>query len=166
MKTEGTKHDTGKARYDLFPWDIMDGVIAVYTHGALEYQDNNWRKGFSWGRIIGAVFRHFVAWINGNDIDEKSGLHNLDQAVWNLLCLRWMQKHGKGTDDRWKNDIPVNPDYDFMTYSDLITAIKLTARRVCDDGYNAKPEFIAEIERMAQAANDKLKALGNTSGKP
>lgn len=110
---EGTKHDAGKARYDLFPWDIMDGVIAVYTHGAAEYQDNNWRKGFAWGRIIGAVFRHFVAWINGNDIDDKSGLHNLDQAVWNLLTLRWMQKYGKGIDDRWKNDSPENSDYDW-----------------------------------------------------
>lgn len=99
----GTKYDDGKARYDLFPWELMDGVIAVYTHGAVEYQDNNWRKGFVWGRIIGAVCRHFVAWINGNDLDPKTGLHNLDQAVWNLLCLRWMQKEGAGKDDRWKN---------------------------------------------------------------
>jgi len=98
----GTKHDDGKARYDLFPWELMDGVIAVYTHGAREYSDNNWRKGFKWGRIIGAVFRHFVGWLTGNDLDPKTGLHNLDQAVWNLLCLRYMQKEAKGVDDRWK----------------------------------------------------------------
>jgi len=97
----GIKHDTGKARYDLFPWDLMEGVVAVYTHGAAEYDDNNWRKGFAWGRIIGAVFRHLVAWINGTDLDLKTGLHNLDQAIWNLFCLRGMQAEGSGTDDRW-----------------------------------------------------------------
>jgi len=99
---EGTKHDDGKARYELFPWELMDGIVAVYTHGSKKYGDNNWRKGFAWGRIIGAVFRHFVAWWKGKDIDDDSGLHNLDQAVWGLLVLRYMQKESKGVDDRWK----------------------------------------------------------------
>lgn len=162
MKTEGTKHDDGKARYDLFPWELMDGVIAVYTHGAVEYQDNNWRQGFKWGRIIGAVFRHFVAWIAGNDLDQKTGLHNLDQAVWNLLTLRWMQKYGKGVDDRWKNSIQEN---DGMTFDDCLTSLKLMVRRSEEKHHCVKPQDMADIERMAKFANDKLKALAFQSGR-
>ena len=104
MTEQGTKHDNGKIRFDLVPWEIIEELANVYTVGAKEYGVNNWRAGFEYGRLIGAMFRHFTSWIAGHDYDDKSGLHHLDSAIWNLVTLRYQVKHGTGIDDRWCNN--------------------------------------------------------------
>ena len=100
-ENQGTKHDSGKLRYELIPWEILDGLAQVYTIGAEKYGVDNWRKSFEWSRIIGAIFRHFIAWLTGTNNDRETGLHHLDCVAWNVLTLRWMQKYGKGNDDRY-----------------------------------------------------------------
>lgn len=98
---QGIKYDDGKLPYELIPWEIMDGLAEVYKSGAKEYGVDNWRTGFRWRRIIGATFRHLKDWVIGVDHDSKTGLHHLDCVVWNALTLRWMQKYGRGKDDRY-----------------------------------------------------------------
>jgi hypothetical protein len=62
----------------------------------------NWRKGFTWRRLIAASFRHLKAILQGIDIDEESGqLHS-----GHLLCMAsFLCSHqilGLGVDDRYK----------------------------------------------------------------
>lgn len=87
---KGTKHDEGKLRWDLVPWDAFEEVVRVYTHGADKYGDNNW-MGLedAENRYFAALMRHLVAWRNGENIDPDSGLKHLAQVAWNALALLW-----------------------------------------------------------------------------
>jgi hypothetical protein len=87
---EGTKHDEGKLRWDLVPWEAIEEVVRVYTHGADKYGDNNW-MGLedAENRYFAALMRHLVAWRNGEHIDPDSGLKHLAQVAWNALALLW-----------------------------------------------------------------------------
>ena len=41
-KDEGAKrYDAGKVRWDLLPYDMLEKVAEVFTHGASKYADNN-----------------------------------------------------------------------------------------------------------------------------
>jgi hypothetical protein len=100
IEPEGLKYDQGKLRYDLIPPDALEEIAKVYTLGAEKYGDRNWEKGLRWGRIFGAVFRHFIAWAKGEDADEETGLHPLAHAAWGCLTLLAYAKRNIGEDDR------------------------------------------------------------------
>ena len=100
MESGGLKHDQGKLRYDLIPPDALEEIAKIYTFGAEKYGDRNWEKGLRWGRVFGAVFRHFIAWAKGEDADEETGLHPLAHAAWGCLTLLAYAKRNIGEDDR------------------------------------------------------------------
>lgn len=94
------KNDSEKPRYDLIPAVALDEVVAVLTYGAGKYSPHNWRKGFEWGRLLGASLRHIFAWARGEDLDPETKLSHLAHAVTNLMFLIESQKLGYGIDDR------------------------------------------------------------------
>jgi len=98
----GLKHDQGKLRWDLLPLDSIEEVVKVYTFGAGKYDDENWREGISWKRIIGAIFRHLAAFCRGQDVDDESGLDHRAHAVWGLLTLMNYTRTHPDMDDRVK----------------------------------------------------------------
>lgn len=100
--TGGVKHDSGKPRLDLLPFDALEEVSKALNYGASKYETHNWRKGFDYSRLIGATLRHIGAWQNGQDLDEESGVSHLAHAATNLLFLIALQKEGNGKDDRYK----------------------------------------------------------------
>jgi hypothetical protein len=66
---------------------------------------HNWRKGFTWTRLIAASFRHLKAILQGKDIDDGpqgSGLPHVDHLLCMVAFLSGHQKCGYGDDDRWK----------------------------------------------------------------
>ncbi|MFA7286948.1 MAG: dATP/dGTP diphosphohydrolase domain-containing protein [Patescibacteria group bacterium] len=93
-----------KVRLDLLPTAPLAMVARVFTFGAYNYGDQNWRGGFAWSRCIGAAKRHIMKWEMGQDADEESNLNHLAHAVANLLFLLEFQLLGLGTDDRVKYD--------------------------------------------------------------
>ncbi len=97
--TEGKKYDKGKLRYDLLPFDSLEEIVKVYTYGACKYEDNNWLKGMKWGRIAGAMLRHYSAFIQGKEIDSESGLPHLAHMAWNAIALLTYWKRGIGEDN-------------------------------------------------------------------
>lgn len=97
-----TKHDAGKARWDLLPLDALGDVAAVMTHGADRYGAGNWCKGMAWGRLLAACMRHLSAWALGTDLDADSGLPHLAHAGACVLMLGALVRRGKGVDDRCK----------------------------------------------------------------
>lgn len=103
MKDEGgsgVKFDQGKIRYDLIAPKPLDELARVYTYGTIKYNDNNWRGGFKWGRVFGAIMRHCWAWMRGETYDEESGLHHLAHAAWNCFTLMDLEWNKRGEDDR------------------------------------------------------------------
>lgn len=103
QKKEGTsKHDAGKAKWHLMPFDALKAVVSVLEYGAKKYSAENWRKGLEWSRLSDAALRHMFAWQGGEDTDPESGVHHLAHVACDCLFLIWYSLHGVGTDDRFR----------------------------------------------------------------
>ena len=101
LKEEGAiKFDFGKLRWDLIPYDSLEKLVEVFTHGAAKYDDENWRNGMSWKRMYRAALSHLQKAFRGRDIDEDSGCLSLAMTAWYCLCLIHFQMQGIGKDDR------------------------------------------------------------------
>jgi hypothetical protein len=102
----GTKHDTGKPRWDLFPWDAGEEVVKVLNFGATKYEDRNWEKGIKYGRVFASTVRHLWSWfhshLRGEDgTDPETGLSHLAHAGCCVLFLLAYELRGKKEwDDR------------------------------------------------------------------
>ncbi|MCK5614685.1 hypothetical protein KAR91_73165 [Candidatus Pacearchaeota archaeon] len=84
---DGVKFDQEKIRYDLIPADALHELAKVYTHGAQKYEDENWRQGMPWKKIMGALERHYFAFKRGQDTDPDSGLLHIAQVAWAAFTL-------------------------------------------------------------------------------
>ena len=75
------------ARMDLidpyFLWELSN----VCGMGSAKYDDDNWRKGYPWKYSIGAMLRHIMQWLMGEEKDKESGLHHLAHAAWHCMAL-------------------------------------------------------------------------------
>lgn len=90
----GVKADSGKDRWDLLPWEQVEQVVKVLTFGAKKYDDNNWQKVTEKPRYIAAAFRHIIARVKGEHMDQETGLPHLAHAVCCLLFLLWHDTNG------------------------------------------------------------------------
>ena len=101
MSTDGGMHkDTGKLRYDLIPPEALEGVAKVLTFGASKYDDRNWEKGISYGRLFGSTMRHLWAWWRNEENDSESGLSHLDHAA---CCIFFLRTYTARKMKRWDN---------------------------------------------------------------
>jgi len=66
------------------------------------YDEEGWRNGVGWKRIIGSIERHLIALKKGEDIDEQTELPHVDCLAAQVMFLSASQKRGYGTDDRVK----------------------------------------------------------------
>jgi hypothetical protein len=84
----GTKHDDGKARFDLIPPNAERTLAEVLTMGAEKYGPDNWKKVDDLERrYIAAARRHVNAYARGEVLDSESGLHHLAHAAASLLFI-------------------------------------------------------------------------------
>ena len=80
--TQEAKADTGKLRPTLVPASLVPAVAAIREYGCAKYHDpENWRK-VEPQRYRDALYRHWLAYLSGEEIDEESGLPHL----WHLAC--------------------------------------------------------------------------------
>lgn len=107
MKCQGMKYDKEKPPVNLLPAQPLIEISRVLGFGREKYKAWNWAKGMEWSRIVGSLHRHVLAWQEGEDVDEESGLNHLAHAGCCILFLLAYQIYGIGEDDRWK---PSRPD--------------------------------------------------------
>lgn len=103
MEKEGIKDDAGKPRMDLIPAEVMLELGKLYAIGTEKYDDNNWRKGMKYGKLIAALERHLAKWKLGEEFDPD-GQHHLDSVIWNAIALRYYQMYPERynqNDDRY-----------------------------------------------------------------
>jgi hypothetical protein len=101
MEVTGKKDDEGKPRMELMSSIAQVERARVYTHGAMKYGDNNWRKGLAWSRLIGATLRHIYQWMMGEDNDPETGINHLAHASVSLDFLLEYAVTMKNMDDRY-----------------------------------------------------------------
>lgn len=87
----GHKHDTGKDRWDLVQWDIITETVKVLTYGANKYGAGNW-KSVEQSRYVAALFRHIIAFLNGEEKDSETELSHLAHAMCNLMFIYELDK--------------------------------------------------------------------------
>ena len=90
----GLKYDNEKLRWHLLPFDAVEKIVEIMTYGAKKYKPNNW-KLVEPKRYIGALFRHLVAHLKGEEYDEESGYLHLAHMACNALFILWKQIHGE-----------------------------------------------------------------------
>jgi hypothetical protein len=86
MLDMGYKYDSEKLRYDLIPPSAMTALAEGLTMGASKYGDNNWQT-IKPDRYYAALFRHLIAWRNGEINDPESKLNHLKHVLVNAAFL-------------------------------------------------------------------------------
>ena len=103
--TQAVKHDYGKPKYALLPFDALEEVVKVLNYGEAKYEARNWEKGMSWDRPFSAAMRHLASWWQKReDIDPESGINHLAHACCNILFLLAYQLRDVGEDNRPRGD--------------------------------------------------------------
>lgn len=92
----GMVRDTqdGKPRYDLIPVQSLKRLADLYTRGAIKYDDNNWQKGQPYSRAYASLFRHVIAWREGDRSED-----HLAAVAWNAFALMWYEENKPELDD-------------------------------------------------------------------
>ena len=92
---DGKKYDNGKLRYDLVPFAALEEVIKVLGMGALKYGDDNWKRVDDLERrYLSACYRHLGRVMQGEELDQESGLPHLAHAVTSLLFVLQARHEG------------------------------------------------------------------------
>lgn len=147
------KHDKGKVRHSLIPWEPLHKLAEVYTLGAAKYGDHNWRKGMPYTRVLDALKRHLHDWeVLRVTRDEQDGQHPLASVAWCAFTLIYYEMYGVGEDDRPIRPIPVMPVE--IPVEGPVVETKLPPPRTVD-----RDSFISKRERVATVlceAGDKL----------
>ena len=97
MEQQGIKHDKGKPRWSLLPWEVIELVVLVLSHGASKYGDYNWQK-VEQERYWSALFRHLVAHKKGELLDKETNLPHLAHALTNLIFITYFEITSKSDD--------------------------------------------------------------------
>lgn len=84
---QSAKADKGKLELSLVNPELVKAVAEVRMYGTEKYGDSeNWRK-VEPKRYIDALYRHLLAYIEGNEVDEESGLSHLSHMACNISFL-------------------------------------------------------------------------------
>lgn len=82
LTTQEAKADAGKPRPTLVPTSLIEAVTAIREYGCAKYHDpDNWKK-VEPQRYRDALYRHWLAYLKGEERDEESHLPHL----WHLAC--------------------------------------------------------------------------------
>lgn len=115
---EARKDTHDRIRYDLVPAYPAHEEALVYTKGALKYDEENWRKGMSWKKAIGALKRHLAAFEMGESRHEE-GMHHLASVkFWCNALMEW-ERTGAGADDRRDIMSPVSDERVVKFFEDV-----------------------------------------------
>ncbi|MGM0641482.1 MAG: dATP/dGTP diphosphohydrolase domain-containing protein, partial [Thermotogota bacterium] len=90
-----------KVPMSCVPAQVMMEVATAMYEGARKYGRSNYRvMGVRASVYYDACMRHIVAWWEGQDIDEDSGLSHITKAIAGLMVLRDGMLNDKWIDDR------------------------------------------------------------------
>lgn len=97
----GMVRDTqeGKPRFDLIPTGPLQRLADLYARGAIKYDDNNWQKGQPFSRAYASLFRHLIAWRNGERTED-----HLAAVAWNAFAIMWYEENKPELDDLFNKE--------------------------------------------------------------
>lgn len=102
MSEEGKKFDENKPRTDLLSREALIKIAEVMGRGANKYGAHNWKAGIAWSRVLAALLRHVLAFLDGEDKDPETGLSHMAHAGCCVMFLLEYEKTHTEFDDRYK----------------------------------------------------------------
>lgn len=97
---KGLRFNSGKLPIELIPTSFLKQTAAVLQKGAEKYAPRNWERGMSWQSVYGCLMRHLIAWQDGKELDDETGLPHLAHAACNLAFLIEYAETCPDLDDR------------------------------------------------------------------
>ena len=91
------KLSEGKPKVSLVPKFAVTELALVYEYGLKKYERDSWKKFTAEQAkdcLLDAGYRHLLEYLDGNEIDEASGLPHLVQVAWNCLTLHYHNTKG------------------------------------------------------------------------
>ncbi len=90
-----------KVPMSVVPAQVMLEVSLALFEGARKYGRSNYRgTGVKYSTYYDACFRHLMAFFEGEDIDQDSGLSHVTKAIASLVVLRDSMMQSNAIDDR------------------------------------------------------------------
>ena len=76
----------------------ISGLVAVGTYGATKYTPDGWLSVPDGMQRYGeAAARHMLKRIDGEEVDQDSGLPHIDHCLWNMLAYETL-RNAQGVD--------------------------------------------------------------------
>ena len=79
------RYNTGKPKWSLVHMHSLVPMIRVLEYGALKYAPFNWQKPMKRDELLDSMQRHMAALIDGNELDDESGLTHIGHIMANAL---------------------------------------------------------------------------------
>ena len=94
--TQEAKADAGKFKLSLVPTEIIRNIAEVREYGNRKYgSSDNWKE-VEKQRYVDALLRHALAYIDGEEKDEESGIEHYKHMACNMAFICEMEKgHGE-----------------------------------------------------------------------
>lgn len=93
------KTDTGKDRLDLLPYAGLSSAAKAFEYGMSQYGHNNYQNAKSYRPFLAAATRHLLKKLDGEDLDNDSGLDHICHALACLLMAEKLKELGKPIND-------------------------------------------------------------------
>lgn len=89
------KADAGKHRPTLVPVELINAVAAVREYGCRKYADpDNWKR-VEPQRYKDALYRHWLAYLGGEEFDRESGLPHMWHIATNVSFIIALEEQAK-----------------------------------------------------------------------
>ena len=79
------RYNTGKPKWSLIHMNSLVPMIRVLEYGALKYAPFNWQKPMKRDELLDSMQRHMAALIDGNELDDESGLTHIGHIMANAM---------------------------------------------------------------------------------
>lgn len=79
------RYNTGKPKWSLIHMNSLVPMIRVLEYGALKYAPFNWQKPMKRDELLDSMQRHLAALIDGNELDDESGLTHIGHIMANAM---------------------------------------------------------------------------------
>jgi len=116
----GMRFNSNKAELHQVPTSVINGIAKVLMYGAQKYEKGNFRRGMKWTVPYDCLTRHMMLWLDGQELDEESGLPHLYHAAANIAMLIEFSETCPELDDRFKGGINEYKDsfakHEFKSY--------------------------------------------------
>lgn len=82
------KDKIGKLEMDRLVefYPALEDLVRVIQFGSEKYEPLSWKK-VDPADFRGAMMRHTMKYLKGEEVDEESGIHHLAHAAWNCLAI-------------------------------------------------------------------------------